>query len=158
MEEIIYQACLKAAIDISGMDAGGVYWIDQDTGAVDMQYHRGLSPSFVQAVSHYEPETMQAKLVREAGEALKGRPPNEEALRAAAEAARNAAAAGISRDSGMIQVRLTRNADCTTSRQEPSVRCSSTRPPLAGSSITNRSARGPMRPAPWSWWPRTFWR
>ena len=46
--------CLNAAIEISGMDAGGIYLIDGVSGSVDLIVSQNLGfKSFVQSVSRY---------------------------------------------------------------------------------------------------------
>ncbi|MBL9138021.1 MAG: PAS domain S-box protein [Verrucomicrobiales bacterium] len=45
--------CLKAAIEIAGVEAGGVYVVEPATGDLDLVCHDGLSTPFIQAVRHY---------------------------------------------------------------------------------------------------------
>jgi diguanylate cyclase (GGDEF)-like protein/PAS domain S-box-containing protein len=59
------RCCLDAAISVSGMDSGGVYLVNQATGALDLVCHKGLSPDFYIAASYYDPDTFEATLVRE---------------------------------------------------------------------------------------------
>ena len=54
--------CLNAALETSQMDCGGVYLVDAH-GALQLAYHQGLSPDFVQAVSHYAPASAHAELL-----------------------------------------------------------------------------------------------
>jgi PAS domain S-box-containing protein len=61
--------CLDAALDASGMDCGGVYTVDQTTGAVDLVHHVGLSLDFVNTVSHYDAGSANARVVM-AGEPI----------------------------------------------------------------------------------------
>jgi PAS domain S-box-containing protein len=52
--------CLEAAASLSGLDAGGVYLLNEDTGALDLAGHFGLSEEFVGQASRYDaaaPET-----------------------------------------------------------------------------------------------------
>jgi len=56
--------CLETAIAIAGMDSGGIYLADGTSGSLDLICHKGLSPSFVKAVSRYEPDTPNARLVK----------------------------------------------------------------------------------------------
>ena len=54
---------LDAAMKIDGFDSGGVYVVEQGTGSLSLISHIGLSSSFVAKVSHYAPESPQARLV-----------------------------------------------------------------------------------------------
>ncbi|MHC4252684.1 MAG: PAS domain S-box protein, partial [Planctomycetota bacterium] len=58
-----FRVALDAAISVSGMDCGGIYVVDDTTGALDMPLHKGLSPEFVGAVSHFGPDTPHARVV-----------------------------------------------------------------------------------------------
>jgi len=81
--------CLKAAVECSGMDSGGVYLVD-DTGALALACSVGLSDKFIREVSHYAPDSPNTRLVR-AGKAIystheqvraeMGRGPETEGLR-----------------------------------------------------------------------------
>lgn len=59
------ETCLLAAIEISGMDSGGIYLVDRDTGAVDLITSINLGEGFQRSVSHYPPASDNARLVRE---------------------------------------------------------------------------------------------
>ena len=50
----VLRLCVEAAINISGMDCGGVYLVDKDSGAMDLAFHKGLSAAFVNRISHYD--------------------------------------------------------------------------------------------------------
>lgn len=55
--------CLDTALEISGMDCGGIYLVDEHTGALDLLHHRGFHlDEFVPEVSRYSRETPQARL------------------------------------------------------------------------------------------------
>jgi len=56
--------CLKTAVEVSGMDAGGIYMVDEENG-LDLVVHQGLSEEFTMALSRYDPEEMTTKLVME---------------------------------------------------------------------------------------------
>ncbi|MGD9101655.1 MAG: response regulator, partial [Anaerolineae bacterium] len=43
----ILRMCVETAIRVSGMDCGGVYLVDKETGDIDLAFHQGLSPQFV---------------------------------------------------------------------------------------------------------------
>jgi PAS domain S-box-containing protein len=55
--------CLEAAIKVSGMDGGGIYLIDEDSGDIDLACHMGLSVEFCNAVSHYDADSAIARLI-----------------------------------------------------------------------------------------------
>lgn len=50
---------LSAALQIEGLDAGGIYLADPLTGSVEMVAHHGLSPVFVEKTSHYDASSFQ---------------------------------------------------------------------------------------------------
>lgn len=54
---------VEAALRISGMDCGGVYLVDENSGTVDLLFHQGLSEDFVNAASHYNRESDHVRLV-----------------------------------------------------------------------------------------------
>jgi DNA-binding CsgD family transcriptional regulator len=51
---------LEATLQIEGIDSGGVYLVDPGRGDLQLVSHTGLSPSFVDRVSYYAPESLQA--------------------------------------------------------------------------------------------------
>ena len=55
--------CTEAAIRASGMDGGGIYLVDETTGSLDLAFHTGLSPEFVERASHYDASSANAQLV-----------------------------------------------------------------------------------------------
>jgi len=62
LEETL-RLCCDAALRASGMDCGAVYLVDEASGSVDLAFHEGLSPGFVKSVSHYGPDSANARLV-----------------------------------------------------------------------------------------------
>jgi PAS domain S-box-containing protein len=64
--------CLDIALDVSGMDSGGIYLMDTASGALDLACARGLSDEFIQSVSHLDADTINMRLVR-TGQAVYGR-------------------------------------------------------------------------------------
>jgi PAS domain S-box-containing protein len=56
---------LETATKLEGIDCGGVYLINQETGALELQAHSGLSAEFVQKVVRYEPGAPEVLLVKE---------------------------------------------------------------------------------------------
>lgn len=55
--------CVEAALDVSETDSGGVYLVDESSGALDLVFDQGLSPGFVGSVSHYDADSVNARLV-----------------------------------------------------------------------------------------------
>jgi PAS domain S-box-containing protein len=55
--------CVEAAISVSGMDCGGVYLVDENTGSIDLAFHTGLPRAFVERASHYEADSPHAQLI-----------------------------------------------------------------------------------------------
>jgi PAS domain S-box-containing protein len=63
------EALLDVAIDLEGVDCGGVYLSDPGTGDLNMAAHKGpLSTEFIEGVSHFPASSERAHLIR------KGRP------------------------------------------------------------------------------------
>lgn len=55
-------------VSIEWIDCGGIYLFNQETKALELFTHHGLSKEFVQKVSYYEPDSSNVKLI------LKGEP------------------------------------------------------------------------------------
>ncbi|NLH49484.1 MAG: GAF domain-containing protein [Myxococcales bacterium] len=55
------KVCLKTAIEISGMDGGGIYLVDEN-GDLWLAAHQGLSTQFLNEVSYYSLDSLQARL------------------------------------------------------------------------------------------------
>jgi PAS domain S-box-containing protein len=62
LEEAL-RLCLETCLIISEMDGGGIYLIDPDSGDIDLKCHQGLSPRFVQTVSHYDADSLNAHVI-----------------------------------------------------------------------------------------------
>jgi PAS domain S-box-containing protein len=56
--------CVETAIRVSGVEAGGVYLLDDRTGAMDLVVHQGLSPDFISAIGHLAPDDPQTLLMK----------------------------------------------------------------------------------------------
>jgi len=54
---------LEASLRIDGIDSGGVYRADEQTGELNLICHKGLTPRFVEHVSHHTATSPQALLV-----------------------------------------------------------------------------------------------
>ncbi len=59
----VLRLCLKAALNASEMDCGGIYIVNRTTGALEFLYHEGLTDNFVMAVSYYEADSPNAKMI-----------------------------------------------------------------------------------------------
>jgi PAS domain S-box-containing protein len=57
--------CLSSAIEISGMDSGGFYFIDEMTGSADLVLSRNLGSGFIASASRYTADSANAKIVME---------------------------------------------------------------------------------------------
>lgn len=57
------RCCLDHALAISGIDCGGIYLRDDNTGSVDLVYHVGLSPNFVAHISHYAADSQNVQII-----------------------------------------------------------------------------------------------
>jgi PAS domain S-box-containing protein len=55
---------LEIAVQLEGIDCGGVYLLDPQTGELHLEAHRGLSSAFSRRVSHYRSDTTEARLVK----------------------------------------------------------------------------------------------
>jgi diguanylate cyclase (GGDEF)-like protein/PAS domain S-box-containing protein len=61
--ETILERVLNSTLEIHGLDSGGVYLVDEQTGALDLIVHRGLSAEFVERSKHFPANSPQTKLV-----------------------------------------------------------------------------------------------
>jgi PAS domain S-box-containing protein len=59
------EGLLATATTLEGIDCGGVYLMNQDTGALELEAHSGLSPQFVQKVARYDAGAPETVLVNE---------------------------------------------------------------------------------------------
>jgi PAS domain S-box-containing protein len=55
--------CLDTMLQLSEMECGGIYLIDQASGDLNLICHRNLSPAFIKSVSHYKADSTRARLV-----------------------------------------------------------------------------------------------
>ncbi|MHB8078304.1 MAG: PAS domain S-box protein [Candidatus Krumholzibacteriia bacterium] len=60
--------CTEAAIAASGLECGGIYLVDEATGAFELACHSGCTEAFAQAARSYPPDSAHARIV------LDGRP------------------------------------------------------------------------------------
>jgi PAS domain S-box-containing protein/putative nucleotidyltransferase with HDIG domain len=60
--------CLDTMLQLSEMDCGRIYLIDQASGDLNLICHRNLSPAFIKSVSHYKADSAHVRLV------LQGKP------------------------------------------------------------------------------------
>jgi len=61
------QTVLDGILQTTGLDSGGIYLFDNQTGDLDIAYHRGLSGAFVEEIAHYGAGSQNVNLVN-AGE------------------------------------------------------------------------------------------
>jgi PAS domain S-box-containing protein len=57
---------LTTATSLEGIDCGGVYLVDEQTGAMKLRAHVGLSHGFIERVSHYDATATETRLISEA--------------------------------------------------------------------------------------------
>jgi transcriptional regulator with GAF, ATPase, and Fis domain len=62
---------LDAAMKIDGVDCGGIYLLEGESGTLRLAHHVGLSPDFVRQESRFAADTPENRLVR-GGEPLYG--------------------------------------------------------------------------------------
>ncbi len=67
LDEILH-VCFDASIRISGMDCGGIYLVDKNTGNLDLVFHKGLPEKFVKSALHFNANSDNARLI------MKGKP------------------------------------------------------------------------------------
>lgn len=60
------ELCLRAGLEAGGLDAGGVYLIEEESGDLVLGPYRGLGPAFVSAVGRLGPKTPHARLLADA--------------------------------------------------------------------------------------------
>ena len=59
--EKLLSLCLDAALKISGMESGGIYLVDEDSGEINLVAFKNVSESFLVSSSHYSPDSVNAK-------------------------------------------------------------------------------------------------
>jgi len=59
------EICLKTAIQVSSMDGGGFYAMDETDGSLALRVHQGLSEGFVTKVSRYAEGSGNARVVQQ---------------------------------------------------------------------------------------------
>ena len=57
------EACLDAAIAVSGMDSGGIYLVDEERSSLDLVLSRNFGGPFVASTSHYPPGSPNWEMV-----------------------------------------------------------------------------------------------
>lgn len=58
------QLSLEAGLQVSNMDCGGIHLFDQASGDLHLNVHQGLSEKFVQAVTHFDKDSDNARYAR----------------------------------------------------------------------------------------------
>ena len=64
---VALERLLEAVTRIEGIDCGGVYLLNRETGALELEAHLGLPPGLVERVLRYEADTAEAGLVKTGG-------------------------------------------------------------------------------------------
>ncbi len=64
------QLCLQAAMAVSGLDAGGIYILDQASGNLNLVSHLGLSSEFIEVNSVSEARSPRTEMVLRGGKPL----------------------------------------------------------------------------------------
>ena len=59
----VLRLCLRAALDASEMESGGIYIVDSNTKSLELAYHEGLSEQFVSTVSRFEADSPHAQMI-----------------------------------------------------------------------------------------------
>jgi PAS domain S-box-containing protein len=59
-----FNQILLAALQIKGLDVGGIYMVDPVTGALNIIAHHGLSPDFIAHTSHFDASSPQVQRAR----------------------------------------------------------------------------------------------
>ncbi len=62
--QVALQDILDAMLQLDSLDCGGVYLVDEHTGAVDLVVQRNLSPTFLAERSHYHAGSREAQMIR----------------------------------------------------------------------------------------------
>jgi PAS domain S-box-containing protein len=57
--------CLETAMRVSGMESGGVYLVDPDSGTMDLAVHQGIAPELLASFGHLEADSPEARLMME---------------------------------------------------------------------------------------------
>ncbi|WP_235585142.1 PAS domain S-box protein [Chlorobium limicola] len=57
------KSCLQAALDISGMDCGGIYLVNEADNSLSLAYSQGFSDAFVRETFCYMSDSSQCRLV-----------------------------------------------------------------------------------------------
>jgi PAS domain S-box-containing protein len=55
--------CLDIALQVSGLDSGGIYLFDPENRALELMCHRGLGADFIQATSRYPVEAPNVQIM-----------------------------------------------------------------------------------------------
>jgi PAS domain S-box-containing protein len=55
---------LEIAVQLEGIDCGGVYLFNSENGELHLEAHRNLSVSFLKRISHYKADTAEARAAR----------------------------------------------------------------------------------------------
>jgi PAS domain S-box-containing protein len=62
--KLALERLLEVAVQLEGIDCGGIYLCDAETGELNLEAHVGLSGSFAARISHYRADATEARLVQ----------------------------------------------------------------------------------------------
>ncbi|NLV26171.1 MAG: PAS domain S-box protein [Methanomicrobiales archaeon] len=60
----LLELCLTKAIEISELDSGGIYLVDEKTGSIDLALSHNLSDEFIAQVPSFSPDSIHAEVIR----------------------------------------------------------------------------------------------
>ncbi len=63
--DFIMQSLLGLCMQLNSVDSGGIYLVDEITGAINLKYQNGLNPDFAESVSYYDAESPNVKLINQ---------------------------------------------------------------------------------------------
>gem|GEM_PF-3442900 len=59
----LYERVLDLILRLDGVDSGGIYLVNEDSGCLDLVAHSGLSDAFVRSVAHFEAGSRQHEML-----------------------------------------------------------------------------------------------
>lgn len=62
--KLALERLLEIAVQLEGIECGGIYLSDAETGELNLEAHVGLSGSFVARISHYKADATEARLAQ----------------------------------------------------------------------------------------------
>ncbi len=59
----LYERVLELILRLDGVDSGGIYLVNAETGGLDLAAHHGLSDAFVRSVAHFDSGSRQHEML-----------------------------------------------------------------------------------------------